>query len=138
MKQIILLYLFALIGFTSFACVRNKSMSISEQSIIHPDGIVSVYFYDKESTVRYKIATDDIKTIIDILNTSRYDEERNDGKMFKMTVPSFDMDIQYDNGRKINVKLWDNIMYTDKRWYQLDIQKIKAKLSQYNKSINGI
>lgn len=135
MKQIILCCLSVLIGFTSIACESNKSMSILEQYIINPDGIVSVQFYDKEATVLYKVPTDDIKEIINILNTSKYDKERNDGRMFKMAVPSFDIDIQYSDGRKANVKLWDNIMYADKIWYQLDVKNMKAILSKYNNSM---
>ena len=135
MKQIILCCLSALIGFTSIACERNKSMSILKQYIVNPDGIVSVQFYDKEATVLYKVSTDDIKEIINILNTAKNNKERNDDKMFKMAIPSFDIDIQYSDGHKVNVKLWDNIMYVERIWYQLDIKSIKEIFSRYNKSV---
>ncbi|WP_261794865.1 hypothetical protein [Treponema denticola] len=44
-------------------------------------------FDDNTDTALRTIKHDDIKAITDSLNTAKYDDESNDGKMFKMTAP---------------------------------------------------
>lgn len=52
--------------------------------------------------------------------------------MIKMVAPSFVIDIQYKDNDEVNIQLWDNIMYVNQTWYQLDIKNIKRMFSEYN------
>ncbi|EMB22992.1 hypothetical protein HMPREF9724_01261 [Treponema denticola SP37] len=108
-------------------------MTISKQRIINPDGIVSMQFSDNTDTVLRTIKHDDIKAITDILNTAKYDDERNDGKMFKMTAPHLRIVIRYSDDSEVKIQLWDALMYVNKTWYKLDIRAIKEIL--YGKEI---
>ena len=87
MKQVIAFSMFIFISFALSADGKDGFMTISKQCIINPDEIVSMQFSDNTDTALRTIKHDDIKAITDILNTAKYDDERNDGKMFKMTAP---------------------------------------------------
>ncbi len=134
MKQIIIFCISILITFPLSACERDKSIRILEYYIINPDRIMLVQFFNNTDGNQYKVMNDDIKTIIDILNTAQYDNERNDGRMFKMEVPSFEIEVQYSDDSEVNVKLWDNTMYVNQTWYQLDIKNIKEIFSKYKET----
>ena len=133
MKQVIAFCIFILTTFTLSADEEDRVMTISKQCIISPDGIISMQFFDNTDTVLRTIKHDDIKAITDILNTAKYDDESNDGKMFKMTAPHLRIVIRYSDDRKIKIQLWDALMYVNKTWYKLDIRAIKEIL--YGKEI---
>ena len=133
MKQVIAFCIFIFITFALSADGKDSFMTISKQCIINPDSIVSMQFSDNTDTALRTIKHDDIKAITDILNTAKYDDERNDGKMFKMTAPYLRTVIRYSDDRKIKIQLWDALMYVNKTWYKLDIRAIKEIL--YGKEI---
>ena len=133
MKQVIAFCIFILTSFTLSADEEDRVMTISKQCIINPDGIVSMQFSDNTDTVLRTIKHDDIKTITDILNTAKYDDEGNDGKMFKMTAPYLRIEIRYSDDSEVKIQLWDALMYVNKTWYKLDIRAIKEIL--YGKEI---
>lgn len=103
-------------------------MIISKQCIINPDGIVSMQFSDNTDTALRTIKDDDIKAITDILNTAKYDDENNNGRMFKMTAPHLKIVIRYSDDSEVKIQLWDALMYVNKIWYKLDIRAIKEIL----------
>ena len=133
MKQVIAFCIFILTTFALSADEEERVMTISKQRIINPDGIVSMQFSDNTDTVLRTIKHDDIKAITDILNTAKYDDERNDGKMFKMTTPQLRIVIRYSDDSEVKIQLWDALMYVNKTWYKLDIRAIKEIL--YGKEI---
>ena len=128
MKQVIAFSMFIFISFALSADRKDSFMTILKQCIINPDGIVSMQFSDNTDTALRTIKHDDIKAITDILNTAKYDDERNDGKMFKMTVPHLRIVIRYSDNSEVNIKLWDALMYVNKTWYKIDIRAIKEIL----------
>ena len=128
MKQVIAFYIFIFITFALSADEEDRVMTISKQCIINPDGIVSMQFSDNTDTALRTIKHDDIKAITDILNTAKYDDERNDGKMFKMTAPHLRIVIRYSDNSEVNIKLWYALMYVNKTWYKIDIRAIKEIL----------
>lgn len=129
MKQVIAFCIFIFITFTLSADEEDRVMTISKQCIINPDGIVSMQFSDNTDTVLRTIKHDDIKAITDIVNTAKYDDERNDGKMFKMAAPHLRIEIRYSDDSEVKIQLWDALMYVNKTWYKLDIRAIKEILS---------
>ena len=133
MKQVIAFYIFIFITFALSADEEDRVMTISKQCIINPDGIVSMQFSDNKDTVLRTIKHDDIKAIMDILNTAKYDDESNDGKRFKMTAPQLRIVIRYSDDSEVKIQLWDALMYVNKTWYKLDIRAIKEIL--YGKEI---
>lgn len=133
MKQVIAFCIFIFITFALSADEEDRVMTISKQRIINPDGIVSMQFSDNTDTVLRTIKHDDIKAITDILNTAKYDDEGNDGKMFKMTAPYLRIEIRYSDDSEVKIQLWDALMYVNKTWYKLDIRAIKEIL--YGKEI---
>ena len=128
MKQVITFYIFIFITFTLSADKEDRVMTISKQCIINPDGIVSMQFSDNTDTALRTIKDNDIKAITDILNTAKYDDESNDGKMFKMTAPHLKIVIRYSDDSEVKIQLWDALMYVNKTWYKLDIRAIKEIL----------
>ena len=86
-------------------------------------------FSDNTDTALLTITHDNIKAITDILNTAKYDDESNDGKMFKMTAPHLIVEIRYSDDSKVRIQLWDALMYVNKTWYKLDIRAIKEILA---------
>ena len=133
MKQVIAFSMFIFISFALSADRKDSFMTILKQCIINPDGIVSMQFSDNTDTALRTIKHDDIKAITDILNTAKYDDERNDGKMFKMTAPQLRIVIRYSDNSEVNIKLWYALMYVNKTWYKIDIRAIKEIL--YGKEI---
>ena len=133
MKQVIAFCIFILTTFTLSADEEDRVMTISKQCIISPDGIISMQFSDNTDTALRTIKHDDIKTITDILNTAKYDDEGNDGKMFKMSAPYLRIEIRYSDDSEVKIQLWDALMYVNKTWYKLDIRAIKEIL--YGKEI---
>ena len=128
MKQVIAFSMFIFISFALSADRKDSFMTILKQCIINPDGIVSMQFDDNTDTALRTIKHDDIKAITDILNTAKYDDERNDGKMFKMTAPHLRIVIRYSDNSEVNIKLWYALMYVNKTWYKIDIRAIKEIL----------
>ena len=120
--------MFILITFALSADEKDGFMTISKQCIINPDGIVSMQFSDNTDTALRTIKHDDIKTITDILNTAKYDDESNDVKMFKMTAPQLRIVIRYSDDSKVEIQLWDALMYVNKTWYKIDIRAMKEIL----------
>ena len=133
MKQVIAFSMFIFISFALSADRKDSFMTILKQCIINPDGIVSMQFSDNTDTALRTIKHDDIKAITDILNTAKYDDESNDGKMFKMTAPQLRIVIRYSDDSEIKIQLWDALMYVNKTWYKIDIRAIKEIL--YGKEI---
>ena len=128
MKQVIAFYIFIFITFALSADEEDRVMTISKQYIINPDGIVSMQFSDNTDTALRTIKDDDIKAITDILNTAKYDDENNNGRMFKMTAPHLKIVILYSDDSEVKIQLWDALMYVNKTWYKLDIRAIKEIL----------
>jgi len=128
MKQVIAFCMFILITFALSADEEDRVMTISKQCIINPDGIVSMQFSDNTDTALRTIKDDDIKAITDILNTAKYDDENNNGRMFKMTAPHLKIVIRYSDDSEVKIQLWDALMYVNKTWYKLDIRAIKEIL----------
>ena len=128
MKQVIAFYIFIFITFALSADEEDRVMTISKQCIINPDGIVSMQFSDNTDTAFRTIKDDDIKAITDILNTAKYDDENNNGRMFKMTAPHLKIVIRYSDDSEVKIQLWDALMYVNKTWYKLDIRAIKEIL----------
>ena len=128
MKQVIAFSMFIFISFALSADRKDSFMTILKQCIINPDGIVSMQFSDNIDTALRTIKHDDIKAITDILNTAKYDDERNDGKMFKMTAPHLRIVIRYSDDSELKIQLWDTLMYVNKTWYKIDIRAIKEIL----------
>ena len=125
--------MFILITFALSADEEDRVMTILKQCIINPDGIVSMQFSDNTNTALRTIKHDDIKAITDIVNTAKYDDVSNDGKMFKMTAPHLRIVIRYSDDSEVKIQLWDALMYVNKTWYKLDIRAIKEIL--YGKEI---
>ena len=128
MKQVIAFCIFILTTFALSADEEDRVMTISKQCIINPDGIVSMQFSDNTDTALRTIKDDDIKAITDILNTAKYDDENNNGRMFKMTAPHLKIVIRYSDDSEVKIQLWDALMYVNKTWYKLDIRAIKEIL----------
>lgn len=128
MKQVIAFYIFIFITFALSVDEEDRVMTISKQCIINPDGIVSMQFSDNTDTALRTIKDDDIKAITDILNTAKYDDENNNGRMFKMTAPHLKIVIRYSDDSEVKIQLWDALMYVNKTWYKLDIRAIKEIL----------
>ncbi|UTC51656.1 hypothetical protein [Treponema sp. OMZ 855] len=128
MKQVIAFCIFIFITFTVSADGKDSFMTILKQCIISPDEIVSMQFSDNTNTALRRIKHDDIKIITDILNTAKYDDESNDGKMFKMTAPHLRIVIRYSDGSEVKIQLWYVLMYVNKTWYKIDIRAIKEIL----------
>ena len=128
MKQVIAFCIFILTTFALSADGKDSFMTIPKQCIINPDGIVSMQFDDNTDTALRTIKDDDIKAITDILNNAKYDDESNDGKMFKMTAPHLRIEIRYSDDSEVKIQLWDKLMYVNKMWYQIDIRAIKEIL----------
>ena len=128
MKQVIAFYIFIFITFALSADEEDRVMTISKQCIINPDGIVSMQFSDNTDTALRTIKDDDIKAITDILHTAKYDDENNNGRMFKMTAPHLKIVIRYSDDSEVKIQLWDALMYVNKTWYKLDIRAIKEIL----------
>ena len=128
MKQVIAFYIFIFITFALSVDEEDRVMTISKQCIINPDGIVSMQFSDNTDTALRTIKDDDIKAITDILNTAKYDDENNNGRMFKMTAPHLKIVIRYSDDSEVKIQLWDALMYVNKTWYKLDIKAIKEIL----------
>jgi len=120
--------MFILITFALSADEEDRVMTILKQCIINPDGIVSMQFSDNTNTALRTIKHDDIKAITDILNTAKYDDESNDVKMFKMTAPQLRIVIRYSDDSKVEIQLWDALMYVNKTWYKIDIRAMKEIL----------
>ena len=128
MKQVIAFCIFIFITFTLSADGKDSLMTISKQCIISPDEIVSMQFSNNTDTALRTIKDDDIKAITDILNTAKYDDENNNGRMFKMTAPHLKIVIRYSDDSEVKIQLWDALMYVNKTWYKLDIRAIKEIL----------
>ena len=133
MKQVIAFSMFIFITVALSADGKDGFMTISKQCIISPDEIVSRQFSDNTDTALRTIKHDDIKAITDILNTAKYDDESNDGKMFKMTTPHLRIVIRYSDNTKLKIQSRDELMYVNKNWYKIDIRAIKEIL--YGKEI---
>lgn len=134
MKRLRLSCILIWIVFLLSGCGKERPASSSEQRLINPDGIASVRFSGSSDGAPCTAAQEDIGAIVDILNTARYDDERNDGRMFKMEAPSLTITIRYDGGEEVTVQLWDQLMYVDRTWYQLDRSNADALselLNQY-------
>lgn len=129
MKQVIAFCIFILITFVLYG-EKDKLMSISNQCIINPDGIVSMQFSDNTDTALQAIKNNDIKAITDILNTAKYDDEMNDGRLFKKIAAHLIIEILYSDDSEVTIQLWDdNTMYVNQIWYRLNVRAVKEILA---------
>ena len=94
-------------------------------NIINPNNIISIQFSDKIKTVRQEIKNKDIKLIVNILNTAKYDSDFNDGKSIKIIENSLTLWIKYSDNTEVTVKLWDDRIKVNGIWYLLNINEIK-------------
>ena len=108
---------------TAIICMRlvyHKS-----NNIINPNNIISIQFSNKIKTDRQEIKNKDIKLIVSILNTAKYDSDFNDGKSIKMIENSLSLWIKYSDNTEVTVQFWDDRIKVNGIWYLLDINKIK-------------
>ena len=94
-------------------------------NIINPNNIISIQFTDRIKTDRQEIKNNDVKSIVDILNTAKYDKDFNDGKSIKMLENSLTIWIKYSDNTEVTVQLWDDRIKVNGVWYLLNINKIK-------------
>lgn len=94
-------------------------------NIINPNNIISIQFSDKIKTDRQEIKNKDIKSIVNILNTAKYDSDFNDGKSIKIIENSLTLWIKYSDNAEVTVQLWDNRIKVNGIWYLLNINEIK-------------
>ena len=94
-------------------------------NIINPNNIISIQFSDKIKAVRQEIKNKDIKSIVNILNTAKYDSDFNDGKSIKIIENSLTLWIKYSDNAEVTVQLWDNRIKVNGIWYLLNINEIK-------------
>ena len=94
-------------------------------NIINPNNIISIQFTDRIKIDRQEIKNNDIKLIVDILNTAKYDNDFNDGKSIKMLENSLTIWIKYSDNTVVTVQLWDDRIKVNGIWYLLNINKIK-------------
>ena len=110
-------------------------------NIINPNNIISIQFSDKIKTVRQEIKNKDIKLIVNILNTAKYDSDFNDRKSIKIIENSLTIWIKYSDNTEVTVQLWDDRIKVNSIWYLLNINKIKKVIYWDNLEIilkNGI
>ena len=94
-------------------------------NIINSNNIISIQFTDRIKTDRQEIKNNDVKLIVDILNTAKYDNDFNDGKSIKMLENSLTIWIKYSDNTEVTVQLWDDRIKVNGIWYLLNINKIK-------------
>lgn len=94
-------------------------------NIINPNNIISIQFTDRIKIDRQEIKNNDIKLIVDILNTAKYDNDFNDGKSIKTLENSLTIWIKYSDNTEVTVQLWDDRIKVNGIWYLLNINKIK-------------
>ena len=94
-------------------------------NIINPNNIISIQFSNKIKTDRQEIKNKDIKSIVNILNTAKYDSDFNDGKSIKIIENSLTLWIKYSDNAEVTVQLWDNRIKVNGIWYLLNINEIK-------------
>ena len=94
-------------------------------NIINPNNIISIQFSDRIKTDRQEIKNKDIKLIVNILNTAKYDSDFNDGKSIKIIENSLTLWIKYSDNAEVTVQLWDNRIKVNGIWYLLNINEIK-------------
>ena len=94
-------------------------------NIINPNNIISIQFSDRIKTDRQEIKNKDIKLIVNILNTAKYDSDFNDGKSIKIIENSLTLWIKYSDNTEVTVQFWDDRIKVNGIWYLLNINKIK-------------
>ena len=94
-------------------------------NIINPNNIISIQFSDRIKTDRQEIKNKDIKLIVNILNTAKYDSDFNDGKSIKIIENSLTIWIKYSDNTEVTVKLWNDRIKVNGIWYLLNINEIK-------------
>ena len=94
-------------------------------NIINPNNIISIQFSDRIKTDRQEIKNKDIKLIVNILNTAKYDSDFNDGKSIKIIENSLTLWIKYGDNTEVTVQFWDDRIKVNGIWYLLNINKIK-------------
>ena len=94
-------------------------------NIINPNNIISIQFSDKIKTVRQEIKNKDIKSIVNILNTAKYDSDFNDGKSIKIIENLVTIWIKYSDNTEVTVQLWGDRIKVNGIWYLLNINEIK-------------
>ena len=99
--------------------------SLYNRNLILYYNIISIQFSDKIKTVRQEIKNKDIKSIVNILNTAKYDSDFNDGKSIKMIENSLTIWIKYSDNTEVTVQLWDDRIKVNGVWYLLNINEIK-------------
>lgn len=118
MKKIFGIAIIAAIICMGLVCCKSNN-------IINPNNISSIQFSDRIKTDRQEIKNNDIKLIVDILNTAKYDNDFNDGKSIKMLENSLTIWIKYNDNTEVTVQLWDDRIKVNGVWYLLNINKIK-------------
>ena len=94
-------------------------------NIINPNNIISIQFSDRIKTDRQEIKNKDIKLIVNILNTAKYDSDFNDGKSIKIIENSLTLWIKYSDNTEVTVQFWNDRIKVNGIWYLLNINKIK-------------
>lgn len=107
---------------------KNRAQSV-EKYIIKPDKIQSVQISDETGNVIKEIDGEaGIKQLTDILNRAVYDDDMNDGRMFKMKAAERTIKIIYHDNGRTRIELWNNIMRVDRIWYRIDIKRLEEIL----------
>lgn len=107
---------------------KNK-MQGAEKYIIKPDKIQSIQILDEMGNIIKEIDGEaGIKQLTDILNRAAYDDDMNDGRMFKMKAAERTIKIIYRDDSRICVQLWDNLMRINQIWYRLNTKQLEEIL----------
>ena len=115
-----------ILGITIITAIICMGLAYHKSNnIINPNNIISIQFSDKIKTVRQEIKNKDIKLIVNILNTAKYDSDFNDGKSIKIIENSLTIWIKYSDNTEVTVKLWNDRIKVNGIWYLLNINEIK-------------
>ena len=115
-----------ILGITIITAIICMGLAYHKSNnIINPNNIISIQFSDRIKTDRQEIKNKDIKLIVNILNTAKYDSDFNDGKSIKIIENSLTLWIKYSDNTEVTVQFWDDRIKVNGIWYLLNINKIK-------------
>ena len=115
-----------ILGITIITAIICMGLAYHKSNnIINPNNIISIQFSNKIKTDRQEIKNKDIKLIVNILNTAKYDSDFNDGKSIKIIENSLTLWIKYSDNAEVTVQFWDDRIKVNGIWYLLNINKIK-------------
>ena len=115
-----------ILGITIITAIICMGLAYHKSNnIINPNNIISIQFSDRIKTDRQEIKNKDIKLIVNILNTAKYDSDFNDRKSIKIIENSLTLWMKYGDNTEVTVQFWDDRIKVNGIWYLLNINKIK-------------